>query len=565
MDRDVINFEAKRLTKLPPRTMARHLMALPAKQRMDAIIARPDAAAVVAAMPEQDFYLTVKEIGAEDALPLLALASVDQITHVFDLEMWRKDKILPGPGLQWLDRVFRADPRRLLAWLYAADFELLVSLFKKWIRVAQMPDETDPLEARDFLPKNTLDDQYFWETGYPQFEDLIREVLSYLFETHYGFYKELMDHLLWALEPEVEEAAYRFHRGRLEDRAIPDYYDALEIYRPLEVRDIPFEKTVPVAASDEEEPPSPGFALTVVRQGALLQRVLADLDDPHVADALRWEMAAIANKIVVADGLAPDVPEDLHEAAGKAAAMVNLGLDLLTAGDESVAHGVVERVYLEHLFRAAQAKVYGLQRKLKTLVTKGWIAAWPTGRTILDAPWADRIASLLQKTPKICRLEGTERPRLVETFLHDRRDLHEARTCVAVVASLGPLFFGLPVSPEDLRERLWPEGQVRILEEVTLGVLLFTAAGTKFLAGSWAVEPIPLSLWPRLFQEATLERVEAVFQEELHRRIEDPASQRLAWMYLASLLDRYREETEHFSANNPPDPRLMSFFLFDPN
>ncbi|MEJ5364953.1 MAG: DUF6178 family protein [Desulfosoma sp.] len=565
MERDVIDFETKRLSKLPPRAMVRHLMTLPAKQRMEAIIARPDAAAVVAAMPEQDFYLTVKEIGAEDALPLLALASVDQITHVFDLEMWRKDQILPGPGLQWLDRVFRADPRRLLAWLYAADFELLVSLFKKWVRVAQMPEETDPLEARDFLPKNTLDDQYFWETNYPQFEDLIREVLSYLFETHYGFYKELMDHLLWALEPEMEEAAYRFHRGRLEDRAIPDYYDALEIYRPLDVRDIPFEKTVPVTVSDDEEVSSPGFALTVVRQGALLQRVLADLDDPHVADALRWEMAAIANKIVVADGLAPDVPEDLHEAAAKAAAMVNLGLELLTAGDESLAHGVLERVYLEHLFRAAQGKVYGLQRKLKAIVTKGWIAAWPTGRTILDAPWADKIGALLQKTPKMCRLEGVDRPRLVETFLHDRRDLHEARQCVAVVESLGALFSGLPVSAEDLRKRLWPEGQVRILEEVTLGVLLFTAAGTTFLTGSWAVEPIPVSLWPTLFREATPEKLKAVFQEEIHRRIEDPPSRRLAWMYVASLLDRYREETENFTADNPPDPRLMSFYLFEPN
>ncbi len=562
MDKDVIDFEAKRLTKLPPRAMARYLMALPAKERMEAIIARPDAEAVVAAMPEQDFYLTVKEMGAEDALPLLALATVDQVTHVFDLEMWRKDKILPGPGLQWLDRLFRADPRRLLAWLYAADFELLVSLFKKWVRVAQMPEETDPLEARDFLPKNTLDDQYFWETSYPQFEDLIRDVLSYLFETHYGFYKELMDHLLWALEPEMEEAAYRFHRGRLEDRAIPDYYDTLEIYRPMHVRDVPFEKTLPVSASDEGEPASPGFALTVVPQGVLLQRVLADLDDPHTADALRWEMAALANKIVVADGLAPDAPEDLHEAAAKAAAMVNLGLDLLTAGDESLAHSVLQNVYLEHLFRVAQGKVYGLQRKLKALISEGWLSRWPTGRTLLDNPWADKIGALLQKTPKICRLQGVERPRWVETFVHDRRELHEARQCVAVVESLGPLFLALPVSADNLRENLWPEGQVRILEEVTLGVLLFTAAGTMLRTGSWAVHPIPVSLWSGLFGEATPQRLEAVFQDEVRRRIEDPAARRLAWMYVASLLERYREETENFTAENPPDPRLMSFFLF---
>lgn len=564
MHRDVIDFEAKRLSKMPARTLARHLMALPAKERMETIISRSDAEAVAAAMSEQDFYLTVKEIGAEDALPLLAVASVDQIIHVLDLEMWRKDRILPGPALQWVERLFRADPKRLLAWLYAADFELLVSLFKKWVRVAQMPDDTDPLEARDFLPKNTLDDQYFWETSYPQFEDLIRQVLSYLFETHYGFYKELMDHLLWALEAEMEEAAYRFHRGRLEDRAIPDYYDALEIYKPLKVQEIPFVKDLSVAPTSDEERASPEFALTVIREGALLQRALMGIEDPRLADTLRWEMAAIANKVVVADSLAPDLPENLREASDKAAAMVNLGLDLVTAGDESLARRVLKEVYLEHLFRVAQAKVYGLQRKLKALVAAGWPAQWPTGTTILDPPWADAVTALLQKTPKIWRIEGGQHPRPVETFLQDRRDLHEAKQCVAVVESVGPLFAALQVAAEDLQGRLWPEGQVRVLEDVTLGVLLFTAAGMKLLQGTWAAHPVPVSQWPTLFSKATPDRLEGVFQDAVSSGIKDPAVRRLAWMYVSSLLDRYREETEAFGPQNCPDPRLMSLFLFEP-
>lgn len=564
MAKDVIDFEAKRWTKLPPRLLARHLMTLSAKERMETIISRPDAEAVAAALSDQDFYLTVKEIGAEDALPLLAVASLDQITSVFDLEMWRKDRLVPGPALQWLDRLFRADPRRLLAWLYAADFELLVSLFKKWVRVAQRPDETDPLEAMDFLPKNTLDDQYFWETLYPQFEDLIRQVLSYLFETHYGFYKELMDHLLWALEPEMEEEAYRFHRGRLEDRAIPDYYDALEIYRPLDLRSIPFEKIPLSESSHDEDASSPGFALMPVAEGALLQRVLAHVDDSRVVDTLRWEMAALANKIVVADGLAPDVPDNLHEAAEKAAAMVNLGLDLLSAGNESLALRAVQQVYLEHLFRAAQAKVYGVQKRLKALLRDGWIARWPLGQTILDAPWAERVAALLHKTPKLYRIQGAERPRVVETFLQDRRDLHDAKTWVAVVESVGPLFDAVGATVEDLQGKLWLEGQVRVLEEVTLGVLLLTAAGTALLTERWTMKPIPLAQWPRLFGRATPQRMETLLQEIVQAKIQDSEQRRLAWIYVDGLLQRYSEETESFDSHNPPDARLMSLFLFDP-
>ncbi|MEJ5347644.1 MAG: DUF6178 family protein [Desulfosoma sp.] len=565
MPTDVIDFEAKRLTRLPPRLMAQHLMSLPAKERMEAIISRPDAEAVAAAMSDQDFYLTVKEIGPEDALPLLAVASLDQVTHVFDLEMWRKDRILPGPAIQWLDRLFRADPRRLLAWLYAADFELLVALFKKWIRVAQMPDETDPLEARDFLPKNTLDDQYFWETSYPQFEDLIRQVLSYLFETHYGFYKELMDHLLWALEPEMEEAAYRFHRGRLEDRAIPDYYDALEIYKPLNLEQIPLGKILMGDRPEDERASPPAFALIPMPEEGLLQRVLAQIDDPHLLDTLRWEMAAIANKIVVADGLAPDLPEDLREAAEKAAAMVNLGLDLLSSGNESLARKGLEEVYLEHLFRLAQGKVYGVRKRLKALLRDGWLAEWPTGQTLLDSPWAERVAALLLKTPKIYRLQDTERPRVVERFLQDRRDLHEAKECVAVVEALGPLFRTLGITADDLRGKLWIEGQVRVLEEVTLGVLLFTAAGWKILTDNWTVKPVPVSLWPDLFAKAAPELLETLFKKVVHEAISDSGQRRSAWLYVDSLLRRYTEETESFSPDNPPIPQLMSLFLFQPD
>ncbi|ROQ89805.1 DUF6178 family protein [Desulfosoma caldarium] len=564
MAKDVIDLEAKRWTKLPPRLLARHLMTLSAKERMETIISRPDAEAVAAALSDQDFYLTVKEIGAEDALPLLAVASLDQITHVFDLEMWRKDRIVPGPAIQWLDRLFRADPKRMLAWLYAADFELLVSLFKKWIRVAQRPDEIDPLEAVDFLPKNTLDDQYYWETFYPQFEHLIRQVLSYLFETHYGFYKELMDHLLWALEPEMEEEAYRFHRGRLEDRAIPDYYDALEIYKPLDLRSIPFEKIPLSEPSQDEGPSSPGFALIPMAEGALLQRALAQVNDSRLVDTLRWEMAALANKIVVADGLAPDVPDDLHEAAEKAAAMVNLGLDLLSAGNESLALRAVQEVYMEHLFRAAQAKVFGVQKRLKALLRDGWIARWPLGQTILDTPWAERVAALLHKTPKLYRIQGAKRPRVVETFLQDRRDLHDARTWVAVVESVEPLFDVVQVTVEDLQGKLWLEGQVRVLEEVTLGVLLLTAAGTALLTERWTMKPIPLAQWPRLFSRATPQRLETLLQEIVHSKIQDSQQRRLAWIYVDGLLQKYREETESFAPHNAPDARLMSLFLFDP-
>lgn len=561
MDKRVVDFETKRLEKLPPREVGPYLMSLPAKQRMETILARPDAEAVVAALPEQDFYLTLKEIGPEDALPLLELARVDQITHVFDLEAWRRDRIVPGPAAQWLDRLYRASGRKLLAWLYQADFELLVSLFKKWLRVAHIPEDTDPTEAVDTLPKNTLDDQYFWEARYPQYEDLIRNILSFLFEAHYGFYKELMNQIIWALDAEVEEEAYRFHRGRLEDRAIPDYYDALEIYRAMEPEEIPYDKLLLERDGEDRENP-PAFALVAVPDGGLFQRALEAVEDARLLETLQLEMASIANKVVVADALAPDDAEDLREAAGKAAAMVNLGLDLLTAGDTALAASALERVYLEHLFRLGHSRVAEIQRTLRRLTKSGWLSRWAFGPTILDSPWAERLEGLMGKTAKVTRLQGAERPRLVQSFIQDRRDLHDAVHWVQVAASLGPVFDALEVNPAQLAEELWAEGQVRILEEVTLGSLLFTAAAWSLLGESRRVEPLPVERWPEIFEAASPEHLSQALSIFLDSCVAGEKRRRLVGEYVQGLVDRYDEETRAFRGKEPPDPRLMGLFLF---
>jgi len=57
-------------------------------------------------------------------------------------------------------------------------------------------------------------------------------LLSMVFEINYSFFNELMNSILYASNLEVEECAYQFHRARLADHAIPDFYEALEIYKP---------------------------------------------------------------------------------------------------------------------------------------------------------------------------------------------------------------------------------------------------------------------------------------------------------------------------------------------
>lgn len=546
--------------RLTAQELSLQLMTLPAKTRLALVLSRTDAEAVVAALPVQDFFFFVKEIGPDDALPLLALGQVAQLDHLFDLEWWDQDHIQPAKSLQWLERLASASEEKLLAWLYDADFELLVTLFKKWIRVVLTPEDVDPLEAGEQLPKNTLDDQFFWETQYIQFEDFLSRLLSLIFEVNSGFYRELMNHVIWVSDAQMEEDAYRFHRARLEDEAIPDFYDALEIYRAMRPKEIGRDKDV--GALKPAEASTPSFAVALLPKESLLQSAFAEIHDPRVIDTLRLELASLANKVVIADKLSLDEPEAMRGAVDKVAAQVNLGLDVTSQGSLQAAVKVLEEVFLENLFRLAHTQTTWLRGRLRQVLQHGWLSRWPAGLNCLENDWMEAAELLLQKTPRLVRPVSASVPHPTEDFFRDRRDLSRGKHFVQVVSALGPVFDALAADPAPLGESLWQEGQIRRLEDLTLGIMIRTAAAQVLITGEWEVKPLSLDRWAGLFRRLGPAVMEQAIRSWVEQIVPDELQRNLVETYLAPLFEDYARELSPFSPGNPPDPRLVKFFIF---
>jgi hypothetical protein len=549
------------MAKLARRELSQDLMRLTAKERLTAILSRADAEAVVAALPVQDFFFFVKEIGPDDASPLLALGQVEQLIHLFDLEWWDKDCIQPAKALQWLQRLALAGEEKLLAWLYQADFELLVALFKKWIHVADAPEDIDLLEASEQLPKHTLDDQFFWETQYPQFEDFLSRLLSLIFEVHTGFYKELMTHIIWVSEAQMEEDAHRFSRSRLEDLAIPDFYSALEIYRAVRPEEIGHHKDAAVLHPADASAPS--FAVALLPEKDLLHRALEKIQDARIVDTLQGELASLANKVITADGLSLDEPETLRHAIDKVAAYVNLGLDIMSRGNLRGAVKTLEAVFLEHLFRLAHTQVARLKSRLQRVIQHGWLAQWPTGLKILESDWMEGAELLLQKTPRLIRPASTPDSAPREDLFRDRRDLSLARHFVEVISALGPLFEALRVQPVQISGRLWPHGQIRRIEDLTVGVMIWTACAQFLINGRWEVAPIKVSGWSELFGLFNPQVMEQAIRSWVQQSVPEVDQQNLVAAYLDPLFREYAQEMSPFLPDNPPDPRLVKFFIFE--
>ena len=162
-------------------------------------------------------------------------------------------------------------------------------------------------------------------------------------------------------------------------------------------------------------------------------------------------MAALANKVIVADQLRPDNAEALRRAVEKTLAYLNLGLELRSGANIEKASAIVRDNFLEHLFRLAQAEVSKIRGRLQTTVKSGWLSQCPTGIKFLDSEWFDAAEELLGKTPRILKShpgESASEPLPGYDFFRTPQDLARGNHIVDVITGAGDLFRPLGLGPE---------------------------------------------------------------------------------------------------------------------
>ena len=120
------------------------ISALPARDRLDALIASRDAAALVQALPPEQLYATVAEVGLADAAEVVQLASPAQFQALVDLGAWKRDTLDPHGLLEWLRAARGDEPEALLRKLHGLDLELLESMLRAFTVVHDLEETPDP-------------------------------------------------------------------------------------------------------------------------------------------------------------------------------------------------------------------------------------------------------------------------------------------------------------------------------------------------------------------------------------------------------------------------------------
>ena len=121
----------------------RAILALPVKERLEFILNSPDPREQVAQLPETDLFLTVKELGIQESVDLISLATPEQTIHLLDLDLWEKDQLNKEKIVVWLETLEACGEEKLKQLFETLDSELVVALFQKLIRVVKIENPDD--------------------------------------------------------------------------------------------------------------------------------------------------------------------------------------------------------------------------------------------------------------------------------------------------------------------------------------------------------------------------------------------------------------------------------------
>ncbi len=436
------------------------VLAMPAEEALDVIINSPDALPLVHSFTEEDFFFLVNDIGLDDALPLLSMASSKQWEHIIDLDIWERDRMNFRPVLKWFDFFLRADPGRLVGWLKDEKTEFLEFCLFKNINIRIREHDEDPSDFHeDYF---TFDDTYYMrfidDPSHPLSDDpvdqqrraVLTKILNGLAESDHIKFQKILHEITSIIPAETEEEMYRLRNVRMAEKGFLPFDEAVGIYQPLSAR----EKTAQNrerTATDKDEAPFLSVSLypeIMLTPDNLFAQSLIEFDSDPFFLEIQAEFAALCNQIIAADQKVIQERIQLNDIVRKACGYIGVALEHLSGepgmSDPSVLASWVRKYSLVYLFRTG----YGLAVKLKQQAEKWRDKSWFKQRDLPLSFWGEEglgvLGGLMIKRPLF--FDNYETGMLYREFA-SLADMARAENTLSEVMALDTLFSQIAIDP----------------------------------------------------------------------------------------------------------------------
>lgn len=393
------------------------ILSLPPEKALERILSDPQPAALVHSFPESDFYFLVHDVGPEDALPLLALASDKQWDHVVDLESWAKDRIEVHGLTRWLNLLIEADPRRFVRWFLKDRLNFVEFYLFHNLEVRVREHDQDPSEfGEGFF---TLDQVYYVRflkmppapgdsaIGEEERRGFLMKFLQRLAEHDHLVFQNVLLEATHVIPAETEEEEYHWRNVRLADKGFAPLDEAVGIYQAIQPADLKVQspKSIPGAAEASSSTlPVPAYPLREMEEDNHFSRALARIGTDHVLTHIQWEFANLCNQIIVADHKRIRDREQLRRIVAKACGYMSIGLERLQGeGEKKVdpvaSAAVLTRYPLISLFRLGFGAALEIKWQAERWLSTAWFAKAGLRLTFWGEQWMGVLGGILVKKP----------------------------------------------------------------------------------------------------------------------------------------------------------------------
>ena len=376
------------------------ILQLRGKDRMEAILSSDYPQEIFQSLPEEEAYFTIKEIGEQDALPLLSLMSPGQTQYLLDIELWKGYEIQLKRIEHWLPLLLSCDDEAVGQWLQSLDIDTLLLLLKKTIRVHLKDSEEITFPQNGGRAYFTLDGTYYIEVLKPSLQSQIEQLLKNVANSDLNLYWKVLNQVNWEIGAELEERALHFREARLEDKGFPPMEEALSLYQylnPKRLNGMLEQKEIHLPEILEETP-LPSFPLLLKDQNLFFSLCLKELEGA-LLDRVKMELTYMANQVLVADQHERLDFSTIQRSLMKVGGYLSIGLEILSEGNAQRAREYIEKIPLKFIFQIG----FGASLELKWRAEKVWHNASFTEKgtppSFLGSPWEERIQGLLRKRP----------------------------------------------------------------------------------------------------------------------------------------------------------------------
>jgi len=402
----------------------REILSLPPEKALERIIDAHQPAALVHSIPEEDFYFLVHDIGHNDSLPLLSLASNKQWEYMIDLQAWKKDRLEITSITKWLNLLFKADPVRLIKWLISEKTEFLEFYLLNNIELRIREHDQDPSDfGEGFF---TVDDTYYikvTEDPTDQISDIsesdtqpkrfrkefLVKFLTRIAAQDHVKYQQILHEALSIIPAEVEEEAFRMRNVRLAEKGFLPFDEAIGIYQPLNPKNHKSRNAKSLIKEEGEELllPVPFFPADMLKEDNLFTRSLARIESDDILQQIQAEFAFLCNQVITADHKKISDKKELRDIVKKACGYISIGLERMTEKEGDISSNqrddhcalFLKKHPLSSVFRVG----YGLALKLKWRAEKWLDKCWFTNNglplTFWGEEWTGLLGGILIKKP----------------------------------------------------------------------------------------------------------------------------------------------------------------------